>query len=181
MRKLKQIILAFMLGALSIQAAFAGDCDTPKVKKQLVSYVIYGYGIMFYNAPVVSFEKDLGMQMEIREIYKGKKDTLCAVKVTLNALHTKIPNTDAFEKFLYKNNKGLFDSWEHYDKSRTNMENILRIYAYNKWPYKKERLWHFEENETFSHLEQTEGLRFYRVSLVMCKRQCIHKIFYLLI
>ena len=43
------------------------------------------------------------------------------------------------------------------------MENILRIYAYNKWPYKKERLWHFEENETFSHLEQTEGLRFYRV------------------
>ena len=160
--------LAFFVILAGILPAFAGVCDTPKVKKQLEEYLFayFNKSIQlennFYLKPIVSFNKDLGVQMEIRDIYKGEKDTLCAVKVRLNALHAEIPNTDAFEKFLYENDRDIYRGWEVYEDVRENIKNILRIYAYNKWNYNKEHLWHFFINN-FRLLRKFEGLTFYRV------------------
>ena len=158
--------IAFMILA-GILPAFAGVCDTPKVKKQLDEFLFvhFNNGIRskndFYLKPAISFNKDFGVQMEIRDIYKGEKNTLCAVKVRLNALHVEIPNTDAFEKFLIENDRNFYNRYETETELMENVKNILRIYAYNKWNYNKGYLWHF--NEEFSRLQGLEGLTFYRV------------------
>ena len=160
--------IAFFALLAGILPAFAGVCDTPKVKKQLEKFLFeyFDKDIKlendFYLKPAVSFNKDLGVQMDIKEFYKGKKDTLCAVKVRLNALHAEIPNTDAFEKFIYENDRVLYNGWEVNENTREHIKNILRIYAYNKWTYSKEHLWHFYIHKS-NLLQGLERLTFYRV------------------
>lgn len=159
--------IAFVTILSGILPAFAGICDTPKVKKQLDEFLFAYFDKSinlknkFYLKPIISFNKDLGVQMEIKELYKGRKDTLCAVKVRLNALHAEIPNINAFEKFLYENDRDLYNSCEINKGVRENMENILRIYAYNKWSYNKGYMWHFTDK--FDALQKFEDVTFYRV------------------
>ena len=72
--------IAFMILA-GILPAFAGVCDTPKVKKQLDEFLFvhFNNGIRskndFYLKPAISFNKDFGVQMDIKELYKGEKKT----------------------------------------------------------------------------------------------------------
>ena len=159
--------IAFFALLAGILPAFAGVCDTPKVKKQLEELLFaYSHKYLeiendFYLKPATSFSKDFGVQMDIKEFYKGEKDTLCAVKVRLNALHAEIPNTDAFEKFLFENDRNFYNRYETEAELMENAKNILRIYAYNKWNYNKGYLWHFDKD--FSQLQRLEGLTFYRV------------------